>query len=583
MNESLSRREILLATEAALSPPELADPETRPGLRGRRYEREVLNRLVADVRTGRGQVLVLRGEAGAGKTALLEYLLERADRCQTARAAGAESEMELGFAGLYQLCAPFLDRLERLPGPQRDALGVAFGLRDGDGPDRFLAGLAVLSLLSVAAEERPLICVVDNVQWLDEASARALAFVARHLAAGPVALLLAVRPCDLEHQLAGLAELMVGGLANGDARALLSSAVTGRLDEGVRDELVAEARGNPGVLLELAGAMSPEELAGGFGLPLAAVLAEPVEDSFRERLAPLPEATRRLLLVAAAEPTSDPVLVWQAAAVLGVRPGAVTPAEEAGLIESAGRVRFRDPLARFAVYRAASPQERRIVHHALAVAADPDADRDRRAWHHGRAAPDVDEEIAAELERAAPAVRGSGGLAADAAFRERAAELTPAPGERARRALAAAQVKHQAGSAEGARRLLALAQAGPLDEVGRAEAELLRAQLTADAPRPGRAAAAGHGGAAARAAAPRAGAASLPGRVLGGAGRRPAGGRPGAEGRQGGTGRPAAGGAAARRPAAGGAGGAGHRRIRRERAVAEAGSRPVLPRGSLLG
>ena len=425
--------------------------------------------------------VVLRGEAGAGKTALLEYLLERADRCQIARAAGAESEMELGFAGLYQLCAPFLDRLERLPGPRRDALGVAFGLRDGDGPDRFLAGLAVLSLLSAAAEERPLICVVDDAQWLDEASARALAFVARHLAAGPVALLLAVRPCDMEHQLAGLAELMVGGLADGDARALLSSATTGRLDSRVRDGLVAEARGNPGVLLELAGAMSPEELAGGFGLPGAAVLAGPVEDSFRERLAPLPEATRRLLLVAAAEPTSDPVLVWQAAAVLGAGTGAATPAAEAGLIESGGRVRFRDPLARFAIYRAASPQERRIVHHALAVAADPDTDPDRRAWHRGRAAPGTDEEIAAELERAAPAGRASGGLAADAAFRERAAELTPAPGERARRALAAAQVKHQAGSAEGARRLLALAQAGPLDEVGRAEAELLRAQLTADA------------------------------------------------------------------------------------------------------
>jgi len=481
MNESLSRQEILLTTKAAMSPPELADPETRPAWRGRRYEREVLDRLAADVRTGRGQVLVLRGEAGAGKTALLDYLVERADGCQIARAAGAESEMELAFAGLYQLCAPFLDRLERLPGPRRDALGVTFGLRDGDRPDRFLAGLAVLSLLSAAAEKRPLICVVDDVQWLDEASALALAFVARHLAAGPVAIILAVRPCDLEHQLAGLAELMVGGLANGDARALLPSAVTGRLDSRVRDGLVAEARGNPGVLLALAGAVSPEELAGGFGLPRAAVLAGPVQDRYRERLAPLPEATRRLLLAAAAEPTSDPVLVWQAAAVLGVGASAAAPAAEAGLIESAGRVRFRDPLARFAVYRAASPQERRIVHHALAVAADPDTDPGRRAWHRGHAAPGADEEIAAELERAAPAGRASGGLAADAAFRERAAELTPALGERARRALAAAQVKHQAGAAEGARRLLALAQAGPLDEVGRAQAELLRAQLTADA------------------------------------------------------------------------------------------------------
>jgi hypothetical protein len=305
--------------------------------------------------------------------------------------------------------------------------------------------------------------------------------VARHLAGGPVAVLMAARPGRLERDLAGLPELVAGGLADGDARVLLSSAVTGRLDERVSDRIVAEARGNPGALLELASRMCPEELAGGFGLPGAVTLAAPVEESFRERLAPLPEATRRLLLVAAAEPTLDPVLIWQAAGMLGVRARDVAPAAEAGLIEFGGPVRFRDPLARFAVYRTASPQERQSVHHALGATADPD----RRAWHRGQAAPGPDEDLAAELERAVPAARARGGLGADGAFRERAAELTPDPGRRSRRALAAAQVKHQAGAAEGARRLLGLAQAGPLDELGRGRAELLRARLTADAGRGG--------------------------------------------------------------------------------------------------
>ena len=241
------------------------------------------------------------------------------------------------------------------PDPQRDALSVAFGMRDGAEPDRFLAGLGFMSLLSEAAAERPLICVADAAQWLDEPSARALAFVARHLAGGPVAVLMAARPGRLERGLTGLPELVAGGLADGDARVLLSSAVTGRLDERVSDRIVAEARGNPGALLELAARMCPEELAGGFGLPGAVTLAAPVEESFRERLAPLPEATRRLLLVAAAEPTLDPVLIWQAAGVLGVRARDVAPAAEAGLIEFGGPVRFRDPLARFAVYRTASP------------------------------------------------------------------------------------------------------------------------------------------------------------------------------------------------------------------------------------
>ncbi len=482
MNESPSVKEILPATGtsargAAMAPPGLACPGNRHGLLGRRDECGVLDQLVASVRAGQGQVLVLRGEAGAGKTALLDYVLRRAGGCQVMRAAGAESEIELAFAALHQLCAPFLDRLECLPGPQRDALGMAFGVRDGNGPDRFLVGLGILSLLSEVAGERPLICVVDDAQWLDEASAQALGFVARHLAAGPIAVLLAVRQSGLEHELAGLAELVVGGLADRDAQVLLSSLMTSRLDERVRDHLVAETRGNPGVLLELAAGMNREKLAGGFGLPDAVELAPSVEKSFREQLAALPEATRHLLLVAAAEATADQVLIWQAAGVLGITATDAAPAAEAGLIESGGPVRFRDPLARFAVYRTASLAERQSAHHALAVTADPD----RRRWHRGLAAPGAEESLAAELERAVPTARARGGLAADAAFRERAAELTPDPGRRSRRALAAAQVKHQAGAAEGARRLLGLAQAGPLDELGRGQAELLCARLTADA------------------------------------------------------------------------------------------------------
>ena len=481
MNGSAARQEILPvpdlnACPAAVPPPELVYSRVRRELLGRRDECGMLDRLVTGLRAGHGQVLVLRGEAGVGKTALLNHVLKRAGGCQIMRAAGARSEMELAFAALHQLCAPFLDRLECLPGPQRDALDVAFGVRDGDGPDRFLVSLGFLSLLSEVAGERPLICVVDDAQWLDGASAQALAFVARHPIAGPIGVLMAARPSGIEHELAGLAELVVGGLTDRNARVLLSSVMTGRLDERVCDQIVAGARGNPGVLLEVAAGMSPEKLAGGFGLPGAVQLAPPVEENFRERLASLPEATRRLLLVAAAEPTADPVLIWQAAGMLGVRASDAAPAAEAGLIESGGPVQFRDPLARFGVYRTASLADRQSAHRALAVTTDPA----RRPWHRGHAAPEPQESLAAELERAVPTARAVGGLAADAAFRERAAELTPDPGRRSRRALAAAQVKHQAGAAEGARRLLGLAQAGPLDELGRARAELLRARLTAD-------------------------------------------------------------------------------------------------------
>ena len=447
-------------------------------LLGRRSECAALDELVASVRAGPSRALVLRGEAGVGKSALLAYLVERASGCGIAQAAGVESEMELAFAGLHQLCAPFVDRLERLPGPQRDALGTAFGLRDGDAPDRFLVGLAALSLLSDAAEDRPLVCVVDDAQWLDGASEQALAFVARRLGAESVGLVFAVREPAGEPHLEGLEELRVGGLDDHDAQALLEAVVAGPLDERVRDRIVAETHGNPLALLELPRGRSPAELAGGFGLDGKPALPGRIEERFQERLADLPPATRLLLLVAAAEPVGDPLLLWKAAAALGIDAGAGGPAAEADLVELDAQVRFRHPLVRSAVYGAAAPEDRRRVHQALADATDADVDPDRRAWHRAQATAGLDEEVAAELEHSAGRAGARGGLAAGAAFRERAAELTPDPGRRARRALAAAECKHQAGAPDAAERLLAMAQAGLLDELDRAQAQLLHAQIS---------------------------------------------------------------------------------------------------------
>jgi DNA-binding CsgD family transcriptional regulator len=433
---------------------------------------------VEDVQAGQSRVLVLRGEAGIGKTALLEYLQGRAAGCRIARAAGVESEMELPFAGLHQLCVPVLHRLGRLPGPQGEALAVAFGLREGDAPDRFLVGLAVLSLLSDVAEEYPLVCLVDDAQWLDRASAQVLGFVTRRLVAESIAVVFAVRESGDEQDLMGLPELLVDGLADPDARALLASVITGPLDDRVRDRIVAETRGNPLALLELPHGLTPAELAGGFGLPDAPALSGRIEESFQRRLTPLPPATRLLLVLAAAEPVGDPVTLWRAAERLGIRFDAATPAVAAGLFEFGGRVRFRHPLVRSAVYRSAPAEARHRVHQALAEATDPDLDPDRRAWHRAHATMGLDEEVAAELERSAGRAQARGGLAAAAAFLQLAAELTPEPTRRARRTLAAAQSKHQAGAPDTALSLLAMAEAGPLDELQRARAELLRAQVT---------------------------------------------------------------------------------------------------------
>ena len=433
---------------------------------------------MASVRTGASRVLVVRGEAGVGKSALLEYLIERASGCTVARAAGIESEMELAYAGLQQLCAPFLDRLERLPSPQRHALATAFGLRDGDAPDRFLVGLAALSLLSVVADERPLVCIVDDAQWLDAASAQALVFVARRLGAESVGLVFALRNPSDERHLDGLPELALNGLDDRDAHELLATVVTGPLDERVRDRIVAETRGNPLALLELPRGFTPAELAGGFALSDAPALSGRIEQSFRDRLAPLPAPTRLLLLVAAAEPVGDPVLVWRAAAELGAGPDAAAPLAGAGLVDFGAQVRFRHPLVRSAVKAAAAPEQRRRVHRALAEATDADVDPDRRAWHLAHATAGLDEDVAAELERSAGRARARGGIAAGAAFHERAVELTPDPRRRAQRALIAAKSKHQAGANDAALRLLAIAQAGPLDALGHARAQLLYAQVT---------------------------------------------------------------------------------------------------------
>ena len=401
-----------------------------PALLNRETERAVLDDLLEDLRSGRGRALVVRGEAGVGKSALLEYVTGAAADMRVARAAGVESEMELAFAGLHLLCAPLLDQLERLPVPQRDALGVAFGLREGGVPDRFLVGLAVLTLLSEVAEDRPLLCVVDDAQWLDAASAQVLAFAARRLLAEPVGLVFAAR--EPGEQLRGLTDLEVRGLPDPEARTLLRSVVGFGLDERVQDRILAEANGNPLALLELPRGQNPAQLAGGFGL-VGAVPAR-IEAEFRRRLEALPGDTRSLMLVAALEPVGDSMAVWQAAGRLGIPASAAAAAEADGLLEIGTGVRFRHPLVRSAVYSAASLPERRAAHRALAEVTDRDRDPDRRAWHLAAAAPGPDEQVAAELERSAGRAQARGGMAAAAAFLQRSVELTaePPPPVRAR-------------------------------------------------------------------------------------------------------------------------------------------------------
>jgi DNA-binding CsgD family transcriptional regulator len=447
-----------------------------PALLGRRTECDALDRLVESVRASQSRVLVLRGEAGVGKSVLLEYLVARASGCHVARAPGVESEMELAYAGLHQLCTPILDRRERLPVPQRDALATVFGLSVGPPPDRFLVSLAALGLLSEAAEERPLLCVIDDAQWQDRASAQTLAFIARRLLAEPIGLVFAVREPSGLRELAGLPELNIGGLDDAAARTLLDRAIPGRLDETVRDRIIAETHGNPLALLELPRGLTPAELAGGFGLPDVQPLENRIEDSFARRIESLPDEAQRLLLLAAAEPVGDLSLLRRASGRLGLATTAAAAAQAEGLIDLRARVRFHHPLVRSAIYRSASRLDRRQAHRALADATDAAADPDRRAWHNAHAADAPDEDVAAELERSAGRAQARGGVAAAAAFLERSALLTPDPVRRARRALDAAQTKYQAGAFEHAVTLLAIAEVGPLDELQRARIDILRAQ-----------------------------------------------------------------------------------------------------------
>ena len=442
----------------------------------RHEQRIALEGLLESAREGRSGVQVLRGEPGAGKTALLDYAIERAQDFRVTRVTGVESEMELAFAALHQLCAQVPVPADALPEPQRDALAAAFGQRTGPPPDRFLVGLAALSLLCDAAGERPVLCTIDDAQWLDRASAQVMAFVARRLLAESLALIISTR--DHADIFTGLPDLPVSGLGHTDARMLLRSALSAPLDRRVRDRIIAETRGNPLALLELPRGLKHDELAG-FGAPDAPALSGRIEESFQRRDRSLPAETQRLLLLAAADPVGDPVLLWRAAALLGIGADAAEAATADGLLTIGTTVTFRHPLARSAVYRAASPADRRAAHAALAEATDPATDPDRRAWHRAEAAAGPDEEIADELERSAGRALARGGLAAAAAFLERSAALTLDRDRRTDRALAAAEAKQQAGAFDAALGLVAAADSGgSLSEKQHARVELLRGEIT---------------------------------------------------------------------------------------------------------
>ncbi len=447
------------------------------GLIGRHAETRALTDLVDDVRAGQSRVLVVRGECGLGKTALLNWVVEQAGDCQVLRAAGVEAEMELAFAGLHQLLAPVLSRLENLPSPQRDALQMAFGFRAGAAPDRFFIALAVLSLLADTAKQQPLLCLIDDEQWLDRASAQALAFVARRLGEESVGLIFATEVATEE--LSGLPELHLAGLPTADARALLDRALTTPLDPVIREQILTESRGNPLALLELPCGTTPAQLAGGFALP-AMPLTGRLEDSFMRRFEALPPATKEILQLAAADPVGEPSVRWNAAARLGLDPGAATPAIDAGLIDFGTRVQFRHPLIRSVVYRSTPVAEKRKIHRALAEATDPRVDPDRRAWHCAQAAAGPDEAVAAELEGSAARALARGGVAAGAAFLELAAALTAAPDRRATRMLAAAKAKRDAGALDAALGLLVRAEAGPIDPLQAAEVDYLRGEIAFD-------------------------------------------------------------------------------------------------------
>ena len=465
MTDQQRRRAIVRATDG------------RQELTGRKLECEALDRLLSNARAGTSGVLVLGGDAGMGKSALLDYLVGKAAGFGVTRASGVESEAELAYAGLHQACAPFLGRLDDLPPPQRDALGTAFGLRPAETPDRFLVGLAVLTLLAGAAEQRPILCIIDDAQWVDRSSLGVLAFVARRLAAESVVIVFAAREPDREVNLAGLPRLVVAPLRDEDARSLLHAVVPGKLDESVVDRIVAEAEGNPLALIEVSRAWTPAMLAGGFGMPDGGSVAGLITEAFRLRLDGLPDSTRQFLLIAASECVGDPTVIWSAAESLGVHADAAAPATEAGLLATDGGLRFRHPIVRAVIHDDASIGDRQRAHAAVADAIDPAVDPDRRAWHRAQATPGPDDAIALELEQSAGRARQRGGMAAAGVVLGKAAELTRDPSLRSKRALAAAHATHEAGAPADALRWLAVAESGPLEEPDRARAHWLRGQI----------------------------------------------------------------------------------------------------------
>jgi DNA-binding CsgD family transcriptional regulator len=444
-------------------------------LRGRADECTALQNLVSAASQGGSQVLVLRGEAGTGKTALLDYTVGLAAGFRCVRLAAIESDMELAFSGLHQLCAPLMEHLDELPVPQRNALRVAFGIGVGPTPDRFLVGLAVLGLVAAAAERRPLLCVVDDAQWLDRVSLQTLGFMARRLLAEPVAVVFAVRDPGAD-MLAGLPEIRIGGLSDDQARELLNSLLVAKIDPRVRDRIVAETRGNPLALHEVARGISADP-GGAWAVSTPQSSPSQVEEGFARRIAALPEQTRLLLLSAAADPLGDSALFLRVAAKLGIPVHALAPAESAGLLEFGPRMRFLHPLMRSAAYRTADLQDRRAIHRALSEATDPHTDPDRRAWHAANAASGPDDAVAAELERSAARAYRRGGVAAAATFLERAAVLSADRSLRGSRAIAAAAMKREAALPEAAHELLNLAESASLTALQRAQVSRMRAQM----------------------------------------------------------------------------------------------------------
>jgi DNA-binding CsgD family transcriptional regulator len=449
----------------------------RTELLGRRAECAALDQLLIDASKGRSRVVVLRGEPGIGKTALLGHVAEERDGWHVARAVGVESEVEFPYSGLHQICSTMVDGLERLPDPQRAALETVFGLSSGPPPNQFVVALATLTLAADRADQQPVLCLVDDAHWIDSASIQVLTFVARRLVAERIALVFAARIGDGDHVLSGLPEISVGGLGDSDSESLLLTHLPGPVDSSVRQQIITESHGNPLALLELGRTASVATLAGGFGLTVSGGVTGTIARTVRGRLGLLPAETRLLLLAAAAEPLGDPILLRRAGEHLGIQEGALSPAVEAELIKVDFRVEFAHPMVRSVVYDQASVDDRRLVHAALAQATDREGEPDRRAWHSAYATSGLDEEVASELTRSAARAQARGGMGAAAAFMRRAVELTADPAPRAQRALAAAELSLQAGAIDAALDAVGAARSGQLDPLGRAQADLLSGQL----------------------------------------------------------------------------------------------------------